>query len=193
MHKDKCAWGPSGLRAFAQGFTVARSRSLTSVVSQLSHLPAASAWGALPLTPHLSFLSCAGPRGRSIASPGIAVHTRTTAHLGALSHRETESPSRHQEMPFLDSQSERGLRVTSEIRFLLIINFRRRRAGLFSIFPRDSLDLLLRASLAHGVPGRPAGTSQLAAADGNLGRSLHPGDQVAARFEGSYAICPNHL
>lgn len=62
--------------------------------------------------------------------------------------------------------------MTSEIRFLLIINFPRRRAGLFSVFPRDSLGLLLRANLAHGVPGRPAGTSQLADTDGNLGRSL---------------------
>lgn len=80
MHRDKCAGRPSGLRAFVQGFTVARSCSPASVVLKLSHLPASPAWGALPLTPHLSFLSCAGPRGRSTASPGIAVHTRT-AHL----------------------------------------------------------------------------------------------------------------
>lgn len=102
------AWGPSGLRAFEQGFTVARICSPASVVSQLSHLPASPAWGALPLTPHFEL-----PELRGLARTIHRLTRNSGAHphhraLAALSHRETESPSRHQEIPFLDCQSERG-------------------------------------------------------------------------------------
>lgn len=85
--------------------------------------------------------------------------------------------------------------MTSEIRFLLIINSLRRRAGLFSIFPRDSLGLQLRASLAQRVPGCPAGTGQLADADadGNFGQSLSGCYSPVTRSGGSSAVFQDRL
>lgn len=53
------------------------------------------------------------PELRGPARPIHRLTRNSPAHphhraLVALSHRETESPSRHQEMPFLDCQSEWG-------------------------------------------------------------------------------------
>lgn len=53
------------------------------------------------------------PELRGLARPIHCLTRNSRVHphhraLVALSHRETESPSRHQEMPFLDCQSELG-------------------------------------------------------------------------------------
>lgn len=107
MYRDKCAWGPSGLRAFAQGFTVARSCSPERCVAAESP-PRSPRVGSTSSHTPLELPELRGPASpihRLTRNSGAHPHHRAFV---ALSHRETESPSRHQEMPFLDCQSERG-------------------------------------------------------------------------------------